>query len=130
MVWHSEDIGHSTVTIHINASVWGMGIWILSEKKEYQCPLLHEALNGAICVFEVLAVCSAVHLVVGLRHLTCLHIVTDNTNTFNIFRSLSVLPDYNPILMLAVNILLKHKIDLCVVVYILGVQNAVVDALS
>ena len=71
--------------------------------------------------FEALAVHCAVHLAVTLRHATYLCIVTDNTNTFDTFRSLCVLSDYNPILMSAINILLKHKINLHVV-YIPGVQ--------
>ena len=43
-----EDLGHSTLTIHIDASVWGMRIWSLSEKKEYHCPLPHEVQTSTI----------------------------------------------------------------------------------
>ena len=84
---------------------------------------------GAILFFKALAVCCAVHLAAMLKHATHLHIMTDNTNTFNIFRSLSALPAYNPILMLAINILLKDRTALHVV-YIPRVQNVIADALS
>ena len=55
-------------------------------------------------------------------------IATDNTNTFNIFMSLSAQPAYNPILISAVNILLHCDIDLRVI-YIPGPLNHITDAL-
>ena len=128
MVWCNEALGHSTLMVHIDPLVWGMGIWFLSEKKGHQCPLPCEEPTGTIFFFEALAICCTVHLTVGLMHPACLCIMTDNTNTFDVLRSLSVLPDSNPILMLAVNVLLKHKINLHVV-YIPGAQNVIADAL-
>ena len=108
--WCDEDWGHLTLTIHVNASAQGIGIWFLSEKRGYQSHLP----PGAIFLFEVLAICCAVHLAALLGHATCLHIVTNNMNTFNIFRLLSALPAYNCIIISTINILWKNKTDLCV----------------
>ena len=128
MVWQEGDVGHSTLTIYVDVSVWGLGIWFLSEKKGYQCPppILH--LTDAIFFSKALVVCSAVHIsecFPGMMHLL---IATDNTNTFDIFMSLSAQPAYNPILISAVNILLHCDIDLRVI-YIPGPLNHITDAL-
>ena len=129
MVWQEGDVGHSMLTIHVDASMWGLGIWFLSEKKGYQCPLpiLHP--TDTILFSEALVVCSAVHISEHFPGVTCLLIATDNTNTFDIFASLSTQPVYNPILILAVNILLHYNVNLRVV-YILGPLNHIADALS
>ena len=42
MVWQGHNIGHSTLTIHINVSTQGLVIWFLSEKRGFQCPLLFQ----------------------------------------------------------------------------------------
>ena len=128
MVWQEGDVGHFTLTIHVDVSAWGLGIWFLSEKKGYQCPLPILHLTDAIFFSKALLVCSAVHIsecFPGAMHLL---IATDNTNTFDIFTSLSTQPAYNPILILAVNVLLCCNVDLRVV-YILGPLNHVTDAL-
>ena len=64
-----------------------------------------------------------------LQHATHLCIMTNNTNTFNIFGLLSDLPAYNHILISAINVILKNKIDLCVV-HIPGAKIVIVDTLS
>ena len=74
-------------------------------------------------------VCSAIHISEHFPGVTCLLIATDNTNTFDIFASLSTQPVYNPILILAVNVLLHCNVNLRVV-YILGPLNHIADALS
>lgn len=129
MVWRHNDSNHSTLTVHVDASAQGLGIWFLSEKKGYQCRLPVKAPTGAIFFFESLAVCCAIHIAVRFPLVTRLLIATDNTNTFDIFASLSAQPTYNPILMSAIDVLLKHKMDLRVF-YIPGPQNIVADALS
>ena len=73
--------------------------------------------------------CAAIHISECFPGVTHLLIATDNTNTFDIFTSLSAQPEYNPILISTVNILLCCDIDLRVV-YILGSLNHVADALS
>ena len=107
----------------------GLGIWFLSKKKGYQCllPILH--LTNAIFFSKALMVCSAVHISERFPGATRLLIATDNTNTFNIFMSLSAQPVYNPILISAVNVLLCCNVDLRVV-YIPGPLNHITDALS
>ena len=87
MVWHGDNCGHSTQTIHVNSSGQGIGIWFQSEKGGYQCWLLSGVPMGAI-------------------------IMTNNMNMFNIFMLLSALPVYNPILMSAINIFLEKKMDI------------------
>ena len=62
MVWHDSDIGYSMLTIHIDASTQGLGIWFTSEKLGYQCQLPAWAPSNPILFFEALTVCSAVHL--------------------------------------------------------------------
>ncbi|KAJ3831738.1 hypothetical protein F5878DRAFT_495871, partial [Lentinula raphanica] len=54
---------------------------------------------------------------------------SDSSNTVDMFNSLSALPLYNPILLSAVDILIKHDIDLRVI-HIPGSENVVADALS
>ena len=129
IVWQEGDVRHSTLTIHVNASVQGLGIWFLSEKKGYWCPLPILCPTDTILFSEALAMCSAVHISEHFPGMTHLLIATDNTNTFNIFASLSAQPVYNPILILAVNVLLHCDVDLRVV-YILGPLNHVANALS
>ncbi|THU76724.1 hypothetical protein K435DRAFT_878802 [Dendrothele bispora CBS 962.96] len=58
-----------------------------------------------------------------------LTIHSDNMNTVNVFSSLSAQPEYNPILMAAVDLLIRHNIDLRVV-HIPGDDNTTADSLS
>lgn len=105
MVWHDEDQGHSTHIIHVDTSAQGIGIWFLSETKSYQCCLPPGAPTDAFFFFKVLAVCCAVHLTTFLGHATCLCITMDNTNTFDMFGLLSMLPAYNCILISTIDVL-------------------------
>jgi hypothetical protein len=54
---------------------------------------------------------------------------TDNTNTFNIFTSLAAKPDYNQILMSAIDVLIEDEIDLCVY-HTPSKDNVIADLLS
>lgn len=56
-------------------------------------------------------------------------VVTDNANTFNIFLSLIVQPQYNSVLISAIDVILRCDIDLHII-YILEALNHVVNALS
>ncbi|KAF9516124.1 hypothetical protein BS47DRAFT_1261334, partial [Hydnum rufescens UP504] len=58
-----------------------------------------------------------------------LAIFTDSLNTVQIFRSLHADPLYNPILFLAVEVMLRANIDLRVF-HVPGFDNFVADALS
>ena len=54
---------------------------------------------------------------------------TDNENTVNIFDSLHALTFLNPILMTAVDLMLKFDVELCVF-HICSINNSTADALS
>src|SRR5882762_1404803 len=97
---------------YADVSSKGMGIWFLGEHAGYQCPLPLDVPKDIIFFFEALAVCSAIHLGCCFVKTTQLIVYTDNTNTFNIFTSLAVRPDYNRILMSAIDVLIKDEIDL------------------
>lgn len=129
MVWRNDDLDQLTLMVHVDVSAQGLGIWFLSEKKGFQCRLPIAVPTKAIFFFEYLAVCCAVHIAVQFPQITRLLIATDNTNTFDIFASLSAQPIYNPILMSTINVLLRHNLALRVF-YIPGPQNIVADALS
>ena len=128
MVWWHDDVGHSLLTIHIDALGQGLGIEFVSEKVGYQCPLPIKMPSEAIFFFEALAVCCMIHLATQFHHVTCLLIITDNTNTFDIFASFRALPIYNPILMSAIDVILEHRLYLQVF-YLPGPENFVADAL-
>ena len=109
---HYHNMDQSTLTIHIDASVQGLGIWFLSEKKGFQCHLPITAPTNAIFFFKSLAVCCMVHIAIQFPQVTHLLIATHNMDTFDIFALLSAQPTYNPILMSTINVLLKHILDL------------------
>ena len=85
--------------------------------------------TDAIFFFKALAICCVIHLATQFTHVTQLLIAMDNTNTFNMFASFRAQPIYNPILMLAIDVLLEHELDLCIF-YLPGPENFVADALS
>ena len=128
VVWQEDSVGHSMLTIHIDASTWGLGIWFLLEKRGYQCLLPIQHPTDAIFFFKALTVCSAIHISEHFPGVTHLLIATDNTNVFDVFASPITQPTYNPILISVVNILLRCDIDLRVV-YIPGPLNHITDAL-
>ena len=99
---------------------------VLVWKIGYQCRWPVWAPTDAIFIFESLTVSCAIHLATQLTHVTCLLITTDNTNTFDMFASLRAQPIYNPILMSAVDVLLKHKLNLQVF-YLPGPENFIAD---
>ena len=70
--------------------------------------------TNAIFFFEVLMVCSSIHISECFPGVTCLLVATDNTNMFDIFASLHAQLTYNPILILVVNVL-RHDINLRVI---------------
>ena len=56
-------------------------------------------------------------------------VLSDNTNTVDIFQSLRCKPPYNDLVKFTVSLLLKHHISLRVV-HVPGIDNIVADALS
>ena len=122
-------MNHLMLTGHVDASAQGLGIWFLLEKMGYQCWWPVKAPTEVIFFFKALAICCAVHLTIQFWHVTWLLITTKSTTTFDIFMMLRAQPNYNPILMSAINILLKHKLDLWVF-YLPGPKIFITDALS
>jgi hypothetical protein len=114
---------------YADASSKGMGIWFPGEHAGYQCPLPLNAPKDVIFFFEAFAVCSAIHLAHCFVKTTRLIVYTDNTNTFDIFTSLAVRPDYNQILMSAIDVLIEDEIDLRVY-HTPGEDNIIADLLS
>jgi hypothetical protein len=129
VVWTPFDSGHTMLVAYTDALSKGMGVWFPGKHVGYQCPLPLNALKDTIFFFEALAVCSAIHLARCFAKTTRLIVYTDNTNTFDIFTSLAAKPDYNRILMSAIDVLIEDEVDLCLY-HILGKDNLVADPLS
>jgi hypothetical protein len=107
-----------------------MGYWLPKASQGFQCPIPSSTHNG-IFFFKALSVLSAFHHI--CKHASskplCLAILTDNSNTFDMFNSLYALPAYNPILITAVNLMISAGIQLHVV-HIPRAENQVADMLS
>ena len=129
VIWSPHNYGHTTMVAYTDVSSKGISIWFLGEHVSYQCPLPLNAPKDAIFFFEALIACSAILLAQSFHKTTWLIVYTDNTNTFNIFTSLSAKPVYNRILISSIDMLLEDSIDLHVF-HILGKDNIIADALS
>jgi hypothetical protein len=113
-----------------DACPMGMGYWSSKTCEGFQCTVPSTTRNS-IFFFEALSVLSALHHV--CEHTSSkprrLAILTDSSNTFDMFNTLHALPPYNPILLTAIDLLLKTGVQLCVF-HIPRSQNKVADALS
>ncbi|KAF8903253.1 hypothetical protein CPB85DRAFT_1438403 [Mucidula mucida] len=133
--WNPHTEAH--LTIFCDASLTGMGFWVRDLHLGFTCPVDGECMRDRIFFWEALCVLAALKWYAdsGLaffatpRSPARLTIVTDNTNTVNIFDTLRALPEYNAILCAAVDIRVQHNIDLRVL-HIPGERNIVADALS
>ncbi|KAF8233344.1 hypothetical protein L208DRAFT_1266884 [Tricholoma matsutake] len=107
-----------------------MGYWSLRTREGFQCAIPCNTRNG-IFFFEALSVLSALHHVCeNTPPKPCrLAILTDSSNTFDMFNTLHALPAYNPILITAIDLLVKLGIQLWVF-HIPQSKNKVTDALS
>ena len=96
----------------------------------FQYLILLSTHNG-IFFFEVLSVLLVFHHVCEHASSKPLHltILTNNSNTFNMFNSLYALPAYNSILITAVNLMISTGIQLHVF-HIPHTENQVTDVLS
>ncbi|SJL03613.1 uncharacterized protein ARMOST_06970 [Armillaria ostoyae] len=123
-----DPILDATITILCNVCLNGMGFWVPKIACGFVCltPELSEG-EEVTFFFEALCVCATIHWIADtpspMLH-KCVMIFMDNINTIDIFNSLRVMPTYNPILKLAVDIIISHCIDLYVL-YISGPENDV-----
>ncbi|PBK81118.1 hypothetical protein ARMGADRAFT_1091531 [Armillaria gallica] len=99
----------ATITVLCDTCLDGMGFWVPRIAYGFVCPMpnLPEG-DEVIFFFEALCVCAAIHWVADtlspeLRKWVT--ILTDNTNTVNIFNSLQAASTYNPILKSAVDVM-------------------------
>ncbi|KAF5372145.1 hypothetical protein D9758_004969 [Tetrapyrgos nigripes] len=121
-------ISEADLVLYTDASATGMGIW---------CPSLPHASYSPIDTpdptqiffYEALAVVSALSFAVSFNRFQRVIIFTDNSNTVSMFNSLHAKPDYNPLLITAMNILLDANMHLRVL-HIPGSNNNIADAIS
>jgi hypothetical protein len=107
----------------------GMAFWFPSLSLGFQCHV--DDPRAFIFFFEAYAVLSALsHLAFSLTPRPRRAVVyTDNTNTVDMFNTLHALPQYNPILLTAVDILQDTRLPFHVL-HVSGRRNIVADALS
>ncbi|KAI0352121.1 hypothetical protein OH77DRAFT_1409750 [Trametes cingulata] len=110
-----------------------MGIFFPWRAIGLYAPSAATAPTDAIYFHEALAVCAAIHRVrhwtQAGRRIRRLAILSDNTNTVSAFNSLRTPPVYNSILKSAVDIMIRHSLQVRVD-HVPGALNVVADALS
>lgn len=118
--------------IYTDASFTGLGIWCPASNTGRFATLPPSPPTECIFYFEAYAVVCAI-LWVSTWPVSQipnkLAIYSDNTNTVAMFNTLRALPEYNPLLTVAVDCLIQHNIDLRVS-HIAGVDNSAADLLS
>ncbi|TFY78173.1 hypothetical protein EWM64_g5842 [Hericium alpestre] len=127
LAWRPSD---ADLVLFTDASSDGITFWSPALSMGFHAPLPNIA--ATIFFWESLAVVSAIDWASRLPtpvHPTRLLIHCDNTNTVDLFNTLHAQPQYNSLLLYAVDRLLESKIDLRVV-HIAGSANGVADALS
>ncbi|KAF5366419.1 hypothetical protein D9758_009736 [Tetrapyrgos nigripes] len=116
------------LVVYTDASATGMGIWCPSFLRALYSPIVTPQ-PSCIFFFKAWAVVSALSFASSLNQFHHIIIFTDNSNTVNMFNTLHAKPDYNPLLITAMNILLDHNIQLCVL-HIPGADNTIADTIS
>jgi hypothetical protein len=125
--WSVRD---ADITVYCDACPEGLGFWYPISKDGYFGPTPVNSPSGAIFYYEALCVVSALlHVQTKARKGAKILIYTDNSNTVDMFRSLRCLPEYNSLLKLSVDILLRNEFSLRVL-HVPGDLNIVADALS
>jgi hypothetical protein len=133
-VYLFEDINWPTeradVIAYSDASMSGLGFFFEDTYDGFQSRLPHDPPKNTIFYFEALAVVSAIDAVTRRPNIpTHLLILTDNSNTANIFHFLRAQPPYNDLLKFTVSLLLQHHISLRVM-HLPGIDNVIANCLS
>ncbi|KAF9007758.1 hypothetical protein BDZ89DRAFT_965477, partial [Hymenopellis radicata] len=121
--------------IFCDACLDGMGFWMPTLNIGFFAPVGGDNVRDDISFWEALCVAAAERDDMRDRiffwEALCvrLTILTDNTNTVDIFSSLRALPAYNRILQVSVDIRVRCNIDLRVL-HVPGDDNTVADAIS
>jgi hypothetical protein len=125
----SWDTSDAVRTFHCDASLAGLGFVDTVSGDAAQAEPPPGAPPDNIFFLEALAVAWAVDFVASSNFSGKLHVITDSSNTFDIFDSLAARPLYNGILKFTVDRLISNSIDLRVSL-IPGIENTTADALS
>jgi len=124
------NISDADTTVFCDASLKGLGFWYPELSLGFFAPVNFKIPHGTgIYFLEVLCVASAIHNFKSYLSNSTAVIFTDSENTVDIFNSFCATPPYNPILTSAVNKIIEHSYDICVL-HIDGIKNDVADALS
>jgi len=123
-------------TLYCDASLTGMGFWYPELNIAFHAsnpPNFVPASSPAkerILPYECLCVVSALqHAAESMPPHFRIVIFTDSDNTVAMFSSLRCLPWYNPLLRYAVDLLLSHDLQLCVL-HVPGHLNIIADFIS
>ncbi|GLB45155.1 hypothetical protein LshimejAT787_2000600 [Lyophyllum shimeji] len=118
------------MTVYCDACLDGFGFWFPAQNIAFYSPVPPDPPSNAIFFFEAFCVACALHEASRWADNPMrLLIRTDSSNTVAVFNSLHALPDFNPILKFAVDVLLSSSHQLHVV-HISGADNLVADAIS
>jgi hypothetical protein len=125
--WGLEE---ADVLLLCDACLDGMGFWNPALNQGFYAPVPADVNDESISFYEALCVLSALaHAVASYPNPCRVAILTDNTNTVDMFASLRAKPAYNEILKHSVDLRLSSRHQLRVL-HIPGTENAVADAIS
>lgn len=116
--------------VYCDACLQGMGFWFPGQFSGYYALVPANPPVDLIFFYEAFCVACALHEASRWPdHPMRLIIYTNNSNTVAIFNSLHALPEYNPILKFAVDVLLRTHHQLRVL-HVPGDENVVADSIS
>lgn len=117
----------------MDASDSGIGLYFFWLHLGFWSKLPCDIPTNTIYFFEALAICATIHHIhswhAASQFVWCLTILSDNTNAVWAFNTLKATPPYNPILISAVNVIIKDQLQVRID-HINGEDNQISDALS
>lgn len=125
--WSAEDADMLLLT---DACLFGMGFWSPHLLLAFQTRI-NTAISRPIFYWEAYTVVSALHWALHSSSPPPRRVLIycDNMNTVNLFSSLRALPQYNPLILTACDMMIRFGCQLRVA-HISGAQNGVADSLS